>query len=229
MYGVTTRRPSSSQETRLPHGECRFILLHPEISGQRCSCQGFWLNKAVLGSSCECGHQACYHEPTQPQEALNRDQYDVLLSRVAHLEKQLSRTGASREEGTTSEGGDIKVVEEQLDREKSDREDDVRRVYRTFQGIYEQLSMSQKATFHRMLEQDDKIEGMVDKVTECSEELQTIRERFAQVDEVSMALEDRLDEMSEALERAESTIPHTKRRDPSPPRREAVNEGNRAV
>lgn len=56
-------REHELDESSLPKGACRYILLVPEVRGQRCSCMRFTLtvNKIVPGFTCTCGHKAVHH------------------------------------------------------------------------------------------------------------------------------------------------------------------------
>ncbi|KAI9679835.1 MAG: hypothetical protein M1817_004849 [Caeruleum heppii] len=198
MLGVTPRTPSIDQDEHLPRGECRFILLHPEISGQRCSCQGFWLNKSVLGSSCECGHQACYHEPTQTGAEVSRDEYDVLLARVAQLESQRDKNRTAG--GINELHRRIKALDKMLEKERTEREEDIRGFYRAIQGVYYNMGLSQSVTFGRLTEQDDKIEAVTDKNHGCCADVLGVTKRVTQLDELMMAFEDRLDDVEADVE-----------------------------
>ena len=206
MFGVT-HSPPSSQDLRLPRGECRFILLHPEINGQRCSCQGFWLNKSGLGSSCECGHQACYHEQNVPDDSVGREEHRALLARVAQLEDEL---GKERATGKGVQRDDVRLMGEILEKERTAREEDIRGVYRAIQGVYHNMDLSQNMTSNRLIDQDDKIEGAIDKAAECAADLKATGQRLAHVEDMSMALEDKLDELGRRLGRS---LPSTSRPD----------------
>ncbi|KAI9811388.1 MAG: hypothetical protein M1832_000907 [Thelocarpon impressellum] len=199
MFGGATRSRSASQDPRLPRGECRFILLHPEINGQRCSCQGFWLNKQVLGSSCECGHQACYHEPAAAADdgaAVGQDEHRTVLARVAQLEDELGRERAlGPEPARTALRDEVRALEEQLDRERAEREEEIKNLHRAIQGVYHSLGLSQTVLENRLTEQDDRIEGVMDKAAECAGDVRHANGRLARVEDLTMLLEDRLDEL----------------------------------
>ena len=81
-------------ESKLPSGQCRFILLNPEVKGQRCACVSFTLNHALPGVTCECGHNSCYHiKSTEPSPDIT--EIYVLRRRVQQLEEQLDRENNS--------------------------------------------------------------------------------------------------------------------------------------
>ncbi|KAI9796941.1 MAG: hypothetical protein M1833_005887 [Piccolia ochrophora] len=188
MFGVTSNQ-QSNPDLRLPRGECRFILLHPEIAGQRCSCQGFWLNKDVPGSSCACGHQACYHEPGPADDSVSREEHDGLLRRVAELESELRRDGSRRRESMHKR---IKSLEEAIEKGHLDREEEIKGVYRSISGVYHNLGLSQVLTSNRLTNQDDKIEEVLDKTSGFCDDVTSIRSRLIDVDDFVMSVEERV-------------------------------------
>jgi hypothetical protein len=78
-------------ETRLPKGHCRYILLHPEIKGQRCACVCFSLNRGIPSATCDCGHLACFHNKEPDASMDQRQELELLKKRLQTLEEQLSR------------------------------------------------------------------------------------------------------------------------------------------
>ncbi|KAI9806355.1 MAG: hypothetical protein M1825_006470 [Sarcosagium campestre] len=188
MFGVT-RSPPSHQDPRLPRGECRFILLSPDTPGQRCSCQGFWLHDVVPGSSCACGHQACYHEPGPRGDSVSRSDYEALLDRVEQLESELK---GDRNNHHGNAYMRVKTLEDTLEKEHFDREEDIKGVYRSIQGVYHNLSLAQLLTSDRLTSQDDKIDEVLDKTSGFCDELSTVRTRLIELDDYTMGLEDRV-------------------------------------
>lgn len=183
MLGLGRSHPTDLQ-ARLPRGQCRFILLHPEVSGQRCSCQGFWLNNAVPGSSCACGHQACYHVSEASHEAVSRQEHEALLLRVARLEANL------KGERTDDLRRRVGSLEEAVEQGHHVAEEGYRGIHRAIQGVYGHMSQLRRLAVDRFVQQDDKIEGLLDEIT-------SLRERVVAIDEITMDLEDRLSELGE--------------------------------
>ncbi len=70
----------------LPGGQCRYILLNPEIKGQRCACVSFTLNKALPSASCDCGHFACYHLESAESSPDNQE-LENLKQRLLEIER----------------------------------------------------------------------------------------------------------------------------------------------
>ncbi|KAI9812133.1 MAG: hypothetical protein M1827_004799 [Pycnora praestabilis] len=187
------QRTHQDPESQLPRGDCRFILLHPETTGQRCSCQGFWLNKSVPGSSCVCGHQACYHVPDLPSaESVSRNDYLDLAEKLRKLEQE-------------------------LEREKSEREEEVKGVYRAIRGVYHNHGLLQTLMSGRLVDFEDKVESVMDKAQGFTDGLKFVMDGLVRVDDASMDLETRVEEIRSGLEDA----PKAKRR--------RCNTGHRAV
>lgn len=77
-----------TDKPRLPQGECRYILLLPEIKGHRCACVGFSLNRTMPSLTCDCGHLACFHLKNVKLPA-DEHEIDTLKQRIQALEEQL--------------------------------------------------------------------------------------------------------------------------------------------
>lgn len=188
----TSTPPPPLAPSSLPRGDCRFILLLPDVTGQRCACQGFRRNEALPGSSCECGHQACYHVPESRGEGVSRQEYDALLDRVASLEGGQLHTRWTdddfRNRATALEG----LVEQGQSRLSQD----VRAACRAIQGLHASLSRLQLVASSRFVAHEDKIDGLIDRATALEDELRSVRGRVVAIDDLTMMLEDRLTEMS---------------------------------
>ncbi|KAI9795156.1 MAG: hypothetical protein M1816_000178 [Peltula sp. TS41687] len=203
------RSHSSDLQARLPRGECRFILLHPEVSGQRCSCQGFWLNNAVPGSSCACGHQACYHVSSASHEGVSREEHEALLVRVARLEAHLEK---ERGENLRHRVG---ALEEAVEQGHHVSEEGYRDVHRAIQGVYGHMGQLRRLAADRFMHQEDKIEGLLDQVTSLGNEMTDLRQRVVAIDEITMNLEDRLSDLGE--NEASGSKDHSSPRQVAPP------------
>ncbi|KAI9849446.1 MAG: hypothetical protein M1837_004066 [Sclerophora amabilis] len=185
------RVQSPNKQPRLPRGECRFILLHPEINGQRCCCQSFWHNEDVPGASCECGHQACYHEPNIPNEGVSHEEHQALVKRLSRLERDL--VGGWTEQ-VSSLHKRAKHLEDAIDSLSEDREEGIKEVYRAIQGVYQHIQHSWVSHSKWLMHQDDKVEAVVDKISGIGDDIRNLRERVIHIDDVNMALEDRWSE-----------------------------------
>ncbi|EXJ62650.1 hypothetical protein A1O7_03088 [Cladophialophora yegresii CBS 114405] len=165
----------------LPAGECRYLLLHPAAQNQRCSCQSFHLNRAAPGTICECGHQACYHvhnethEKQPPSDTVNAlvDKINILVEKVRRMEEAIQNERSDRENA--------------LQRERSMWEREVRILREALAPFYQ----SEKEMRRRIVDIEDKVEGNYD------EQLR-LRERVVAVDDATMSMEKRMDELEDS-------------------------------
>ncbi|EEQ83723.2 uncharacterized protein BDCG_00528 [Blastomyces dermatitidis ER-3] len=166
--------PAPPAKLALPTGECRFILLHPSIPGQRCSCQGFRRNESRLGASCECGHQACYHQSgnmvnsSQVSEPVSPLALAALLERVSRLEEQHRQ--------------DRKLWEEELREERRARREDARVLREAMHSFYKFMEREVPQKFAAV---DDKTDSLLDHVSR-------LEERIGIIDDSTMGLENRV-------------------------------------
>ncbi|KAK8058653.1 hypothetical protein PG994_009101 [Apiospora phragmitis] len=86
VQGLSTQ----ADEAQFPSGQCRYILLNPEIKGHRCACVGFTLNRALPSVMCECGHLSCYHIK-EAEHPVDKTLVQQLSNRIRILEEQLDR------------------------------------------------------------------------------------------------------------------------------------------
>lgn len=78
----------SSDEAQLPRGQCRYILLVPELRGQRCACMNFRMSRDMPSATCDCGHLACYHSKDD-ESPVDKREMEKLKQRLELLEDQL--------------------------------------------------------------------------------------------------------------------------------------------
>jgi hypothetical protein len=162
----------------LPAGECRYLLLHPAAQNQRCSCQAFHLNRSAPGTICECGHQACYHVQNEPHEKQPvSDTVNALLDKINSLVEKIRRL----EETIQNERSNRETA---LQRERSMWEREVRILREALAPFYQ----SEKEMRRRIIDIEDKVEGNYD-------EQVRLRERILAVDDATMLVEKRVDEL----------------------------------
>ncbi|KAL9105421.1 MAG: hypothetical protein Q9227_009414 [Pyrenula ochraceoflavens] len=142
----------------LPAGGCRFILLHPSVPNQRCSCQGFHQNRNIPGSNCECGHQACYHVHTPVTSRLTPEQSSsqtasnaTLLDKVRKLEDALQNERVARQQ-------DFRLQQEELREERRAREREIRIIREALAPFYR----SEEEIKRSIVELEDRVEGNYD-------------------------------------------------------------------
>jgi len=175
------RREKARDDSHLPQGDCRYILLHPAVEGLRCACVGFTLNRSIPGSTCDCGHNACYHVPNKDTGSVERQEMEALKEQISRLEARLeqSTTGMDLVER-------IGRLEESVDKNKGEVDTEVKNMYRNVGGLWHSVGqMQKKSTYY-----DDRIEGLEDGV-------QRMQNSLIEIDDASMKLEDRI----ESLER----------------------------
>src|ERR1700710_1931429 len=119
------RGKEREDEPHLPKGDCRYILLHPEVKGLRCACVGFALNRAIPGSTCDCGHQACYHSPDKENGSVERQELEALREKVNMLEEELDRERQGGRGGIVDRLGRL---EELVDKTNADTETQLKSV-----------------------------------------------------------------------------------------------------
>ncbi|KAL3424770.1 hypothetical protein PVAG01_04051 [Phlyctema vagabunda] len=193
-------KESLSEDSHLPKGDCRYILLHPEVKGLRCACVGFALNRAIPGSTCDCGHQACYHTAAQ-EVSIDKQELQTLKEKISLLEDQLDRERHGGRGGLADRFGRL---EELVDRKNAESETEMKSVYRGIGGLWHNVSMLNK----RLRQYDDNIEGLVDGV-------QRVQNRLIDIDDASMRVEERVEalEMARPLDGA----PGRRRKASTPP------------
>ena len=190
------RGSSGGADVRLPEGECRYILLLPEIKGQRCGCAGFSLNDSIPGSSCDCGHQACYHISHTADTASAREDIEFLKQKVQMLEEQLSKDKLER---IGSLAMKVSEVEEHVEKFKFETDADIKGVYKRMEGLWQSVGSLQNALLKHRRQYDDRIDALVDASHSSKDDLRLIKAQLRTLDEMSMTLEDRLDLLEENI------------------------------
>lgn len=181
-------RPQSlgRDEALLPKGQCRYLLLHPEVRGQRCACVGFSLHRSTPGSSCNCGHQAVYHLTAPTEEALaNKEEIETLRSRISQLEELLEREIESKNTLTVR----VSALEEHNDNERFEADLEMKNAYRGIEGLWQHFGVLDRRTRSH----DDRIDALMDVSHATKDDVRNLQTRLIEVDDASMLLEDRLD------------------------------------
>ena len=191
------------EDSHLPKGDCRYILLHPEFKGLRCACVGFALNRAIPGSTCDCGHQACYHVPEKEAGTVERHEFEALKDKVNLLENELSRERHGGRGGLVER---LSRLEELVDSRKTENDIEVKNLYRGIGGLWQNVGTLNK----RIPYYDDHIEGLVDDV-------HRIRNRLIEIDDASMRVEDRVEALESASSPPTATFKSRRRKASTPP------------
>jgi len=172
-------RSSPSSEAQLPRGECGFIVPESEGSGarQRCSCRSFYPD-SIVRSRCGCGHQAWHHE-AQPLTTVSVEEYLQVVDQMKQLKEQV------RQLETLQHDWKQEILRERMAREEMERTNRI--VQARMYDNMRQLKISM----------DDRIEAVVDKTTEYSDQIKGMQERLITLDESSMDMEDRIDRVEQ--------------------------------
>ncbi|KAI1193635.1 hypothetical protein F5X97DRAFT_32600 [Nemania serpens] len=175
----TIVKPGVDEEI-LPSGRCRYILLNPEIKGQRCACVGFTLNRSQPGVSCLCGHLSCYHVKST-ETPPDKSEMEDLRRRVQMLEGQLGR-----ESQVVQRLGNL---EEQFETSRGEISQDMKDCYGNVSRMWiahDQLDRRQTTYETRFVAYDERLDG-------CVDSMQRLSDRMVEADEASMALEERVE------------------------------------
>jgi hypothetical protein len=197
MFSPPRREKARGDDSVLPKGDCRFIMLHPEVQGQRCACVGFALNKQIPGSTCDCGHQACYHIREKEGESVERQEFDALKEKIQELEdKERYRDQLMERLG---------CLEELVDQRNADKDTEMKSVYRQMSGLWHNVGQLQKRVPHY----EDHVERLDDAV-------ERMRNQFIEVEDASMKLEDRVESLENAST-PRASLQSRRRRASTPP------------
>lgn len=201
-------------ETKLPSGQCRYILLNPEIKGHRCGCVGFTLNRSVPGVSCECGHLSCYHIKA-PEQPPDQAQIEQLIRRVRALEEQLDRENqgglGSAVSAVVNRLGDL---EEQYEKSKEDFGQENRSIYRQITSVWQSVDQAGK----RQVEMHNRMAVYDERLEEHDDGMRRLERRLMESDDAAIDLEERMDRLEEADQQG-----HRRRRSSSSNSRRAVD------
>lgn len=199
-------------ESSLPQGHCRYILLLPEIKGQRCACVNFNLNRGLPGATCDCGHLACFHnKETEPSEM------DFLKQRIKELEERLSgedRTIRERDEDASQAIlTRVSGLEEEMERSREEFSQEIKRAFanstlawNSFQQVQRKVEM-----------QEGQMNHVMTRFAGVDTALQRLDHRQLELQDADTYLEERIGYIQETMDETEK--PHTRGRDPRPRRR----------
>jgi hypothetical protein len=182
------RHSLGRDETHLPQGVCRYLLLHP-TRREYCACQGFALNRATPGSSCDCGHQACYHVAMKEERTTEGEEIEGLKKQVQRLQELLEQERDGVKHNLTARLGEL---EEHVDKCKAEIELEVKTAYRGIEGLWHNIAILQRhARSH-----DDRIDALIDANQATQDDVKALQKRVIEVDDASMLLEERLDSLT---------------------------------
>ncbi|KAK4127915.1 hypothetical protein N657DRAFT_566846 [Parathielavia appendiculata] len=188
--------PANGQVDDMPKGHCRYILLLPEIRGQRCACVNFSLNKDIPGSTCDCGHLACFHNKGPDSSADQKQELELLKKRLQHLEEQLSR---GHEDVLDSVVSRLNEVEEHLEKSREEFSEQIKGAYRNISMSWRSIQQAeQKSQQH-----DDQLRQIYDKLRDHDERLDRLHAGQLELRDADLSLEERIENLTETLEEEE--------------------------
>lgn len=183
-------KPAPGDEAHLPRGECGFIESDTgNGTRQRCSCRSFYPD-SVVRSRCGCGHQAWNHE-VQPLGTVSMEEYVQAIEQMKQLRQEVRRFETLEQD-----------LKQELFKERMAREELIRTSRAIEARMYENMQFLK-------LSMDDRVEAVVDRTTELSDQIKVQGERLTLVDEFSMELENRVDRMEQISGMSRDVTPAT--------------------
>jgi len=180
-------------EDKMPKGHCRYILLLPEIKGQRCACVGFSLNKGIPGATCDCGHLACFHNKEFEAASDQKQELDILKKRIQQLEEQLSKGQEDVLEGVVSR---LNEVEDTLEKSREEFGDQIKGTYRNVSISWRSI----EATERKTTQQGEQIRQIMEKLNAHDEQLNKLRAGQMELQDADISLEERIENIMEEEE-----------------------------
>lgn len=182
---------SEVDESNLPQGNCRYIMMVPEIKGHRCACVNFTLNKSLPGATCECGHLACFHHKTA-EPPMDRQELGLLRQRVQQLEELLSRSSEKESEvvqRVSELEGVVEVRTEEISQEIKKTYGNLNRAWHSI-GELERRSGVWESQLH----------GVGGHLQKVDDELRRLHDRQCELNDADLSLEERFLELAEQME-----------------------------
>ncbi|KAF2029282.1 hypothetical protein EK21DRAFT_67952 [Setomelanomma holmii] len=172
-------KPRPSDEAQLPRGECGFLVPESEGNGvrQRCLCRSYYPD-SIVRSRCGCGHQAWHHE-AQPLSTVTMEDYMQAVEEMKRLKQELKRFENLEQN-----------IKQELFKERLAREELIKTSRVVEARMYENMQFLK-------ISMDDRVEAVVDKTTEFSDQIKSMQERLTMLDDVSMELENRVDRVEQ--------------------------------
>ncbi|KAM0354116.1 hypothetical protein ACHAPU_001151 [Fusarium lateritium] len=186
-----------SEEPQLPKGQCRYILMIPELKGQRCGCMGFDHNKSLPGATCNCGHLSCFHVTAAdtPTPSTNKSEIEIVKQRVQILEESFSRDDRDRFSHVVSR---ISELEEAVEKNKEEAQVELKASYRNASaawGLVSQLqqqlkNLEQTLRFHheQMARTGREVEDLRNRQLELLDSDEVLEERIEKLESVEPLL-----------------------------------------
>ncbi|PSR76909.1 hypothetical protein BD289DRAFT_378326 [Coniella lustricola] len=182
---------SETDDASLPQGNCRYIMLVPEIKGCRCACVNFILNKSLPGSTCECGHLACFHHRTA-ETPTDKQELDLLHQRVRHLEDLLLK-GTDKEKEIVQR---VSQLEEVVDTRTEEIGQEIEKTYGNLNRAWHSIGELER----RGGEHERRFQDMGGYLKTVDDELHRLDNRQCELNDADLHLEERFIELRETIE-----------------------------
>ncbi|KAK7419988.1 hypothetical protein QQX98_002994 [Neonectria punicea] len=177
-------------EAQLPKGQCRYILMIPELKGQRCGCMGFDHNKALPGATCHCGHLSCFHiaSADAPSPGKNKAEIETVKQRLQALEESADRTDRDRLSGVV---GRISELEETVEANKEETLAEIKGSYRNSFAAWQLVEQLQK----QMKDLEDRYLAQSEQIAKAGREVEDLRNRQLELLDSDEILEERIEKL----------------------------------
>ncbi|KAK4137967.1 hypothetical protein BT67DRAFT_484264 [Trichocladium antarcticum] len=185
-----------TDESKMPKGHCRYILLLPEIRGQRCACVRFSLNRGIPGASCECGHLACFHNEEPEATTDQRHDLEQLKKRIQNLEHQLSRGQENVLDGVIRR---LHEAEEHLEKSTEEFSEQIKGAYRNVSLTWRSIEQAER----KSQQQDEQLREVYGKLRNHDEQLDRVHAGQLELRDADLSLEERIENLTETLEEEE--------------------------
>lgn len=199
LAGPTTE----PDDSRLPQGNCRYIMTIPRIKGNRCACVTFTLNKALPGALCECGHLACFHQMTA-EPPIDRRELELLRQRVQQLEELVAR-GSEKETKMVQR---VSELEGFMESKTEEFGQEIRKTYGNLNRAWHSIGALER----RSGEHENKFQNVGAHLKNVDQELRRLHERQCELSDADLSLEEQLLELTEGMEEEAETTPARGRR-----------------
>ncbi|KAL2021490.1 hypothetical protein VTK56DRAFT_7123 [Thermocarpiscus australiensis] len=214
---VATNSPAD--ESRMPKGHCRYIMLLPEIRGQRCACVGFSLNKGIPGSTCDCGHLACFHNKEPEAATDQKHELELLRKRIQDLEDQLSK---GHEDVLDSVVSRLNEVECHLERSMEEFGEQIKGAYRNISISWRSIEQTER----KNQQHKERLRQIYDKLKDHDEQLDRLHAGQLELRDADLSLEERIENKTGTLEEEEE-LRLSAMTTGRPPRRRSTSDTSR--
>ncbi|CAJ0551187.1 Ff.00g111170.m01.CDS01 [Fusarium sp. VM40] len=189
--------PSAStphlEESQLPKGQCRYILMIPELKGQRCGCMGFDHNKSRPGATCNCGHLSCFHitAADTPTPSTNKSEIELVKHQMQVLEENFNRNDHDRFSHVIAR---ISELEEVVEKNKEEAEVELKASYRNASAAWALVSELQQ----QMKNMEQTLQSYNDQMVRTGREVEDLRNRQLELLDSDEVLEERIEKLEDA-------------------------------